>query len=131
MLLSEAVIELFPNLVSPDLSRKKSKSHWRGKRNKTKREKAAAILAKQKNTIISKQLIHGKEDVPMLVICDDNIDVCITEQYDTVDIKISNEELLACNIKVKGDCREEYLIVLIEKLIDRIVGQILQEKESV
>ncbi|MFK5926561.1 MAG: hypothetical protein QM483_08030 [Desulfuromusa sp.] len=131
MLVSDAVIKFFPALVSPDLTRKKSKSHWRGKRNKSRREKAAAVLAEQKDTVISKRLIHGKEDIPVLEICDDDIDVCITKQYDTVDIEISNKELLACDIEIEGNCREEDLIVLIENLIVRIANQIPQEKGNV
>ncbi|MEA3362313.1 MAG: hypothetical protein U9Q61_03480 [Thermodesulfobacteriota bacterium] len=48
MLLSDAGIEFFPELVEPVLTRKKSKSHWRKTRKNTKQEKAAAILATKK-----------------------------------------------------------------------------------
>ena len=95
MLLSDAIIKFFPELVNPDLTRKKSKSHWRRKRNKTKREKFALILAEKKSFIIVRRLIHGKEDFPIFDISDDEISICITNQYDTVEIDISNEDLLA------------------------------------
>ena len=120
MLLSVAVIKFFPELVTPDLTRKRSKSHWRKTRNKTKKEKVAAVLAEKKDSIISKQLIHEKEDFPVLEICDDEIDACITKEYDTLEIDISNEDLLAHDIEMVGDYSEEDLIVLIENFIGRL-----------
>ncbi len=124
MLISDAVIKFFPVLVSPDLSRKKSKSHWRKTRNKNKREKAAAILAEKKHTIISRPLIHGKEDFPVLEICDDDIDVCITKEYPTVEIDISRKEILTHDIEITGDCRREDMMLLIENLIDQLANQV-------
>jgi len=120
MLISDAVIKFFPALVSPDLSRKKSKTHWRKTRNKNKREKAAAILAEKKHTIITRPLIHGKEDFPVLEICDDDIDVCITKEFDTVEIEISIEDLMAHDIEISGDFTDEDLIILIGNLIDQL-----------
>jgi len=71
MLLSDTVRKYFPELVTPDLTRKKSKSHWRKIRNKNGREKAATILTEKKNAIITKKLIYEKEEFPILDISDD------------------------------------------------------------
>jgi hypothetical protein len=119
MLLSDAVIKFFPELARPNLTRQKSKSHWRGTRNKTRREKSANALAEKKRTIITKQLIHGKDDFPVLDISDNEIDVCITKEYDTLEIDINDEDFLAHDIEMVGNYREEDLIVLTGNLINR------------
>jgi flagellar FliL protein len=49
----------------------------------------------------------------------------------TMKLELSNEELLACDIEIEGDCSEEDLIVLIEKLIGRVATQISLQKGSV
>lgn len=120
MLISDAIMKFFPALVSPDLTRNKSKSHWRKTRNKTRKEQTAGALAEKKHTIITKRVIHGKENFPVLDISDDEISVCISKQYDTVEIDISNEDLMAHDIEIIGDFTEEDLIVLIGNLIDRL-----------
>jgi len=94
VLLTEVIKKYYPNLVNPDLKRSTSKSHWRRNRNKTRREKAAALLAEPKKTSISRQLISGKDDFPLLSICDDDLDIHVTKEYDTIDIKISDSDLL-------------------------------------
>ena len=123
MLLSDAIMKFFPELARPDLTRKKSKSHWRRSRNKTRREKAAHILAENKSSIIIRRLIHGKEDFPILWIGNDDLDVEVTKEYDTVEIDISNEDLLTHDIEIVGDCCDEDLTVLIKNLIDRVANQ--------
>ena len=122
MLLSEAIKKFYPELVNPDLTRRKSKSHWRTTRNKTRREKAATLLAEPKKTTICRELLHGKEDFPILWICDADLDVEVTSEHDTVKIDISNEDLLAHNIEMVGDCRDEDWRVLIENLIGQVVN---------
>ncbi|MEA3333167.1 MAG: hypothetical protein U9Q58_06195, partial [Pseudomonadota bacterium] len=122
MLLSDAVIKFFPELVEPVLTRKKSKSHWRKTRNKTKREKAAAILATKKNTVICKRLIHGKEEFPVLDISDDDVDICITKEFTTVEIDVSNDELTAHDIEMTGDCCRAEMTCLITDIINRIAA---------
>jgi len=122
MLLSDAIIKFFPEMAKPNLIRKKSKAHWRRVRNKTKKEKAATILTDKSRTIICRQLIHGTEDFPILDITDDEISICITKQYDTLEIDISNEDLLAHDIEIIGEYCEENLMFLIDSLIDRIAN---------
>lgn len=124
MLLSDAVIEFFPELVEPVLTRKKSKAHWRKTRNKTKQEKAAAILATKKNSVIGRRVIHGTEDVPVVDIADDDVDICITKEFPTIEIDVSNEDLIAHDIEITGDCSRADMISLIADLINRIAAQV-------
>jgi hypothetical protein len=124
VLLTEVIKKYYPNLVNPDLKRSTSKSHWRRNRNKTRREKAAALLAEPKKTSISRQLISGKDDFPLLSICDDDLDIHVTKEYDTIDIKISDSDLLAYDIEITGHCREEHLINLLDNLIDRVANKL-------
>ena len=122
MLLSEIIKKFYPELVNPDLTRRKSKSHWRTTRNKTRREKAASLLVEPKKTTVCRELIHRKEAFPILWICDDDLDVEVTKEYDTVEIDISNEDLLTHNIEIASDCRDEDWMVLIGNLIGRVAN---------
>jgi len=129
MLLSNAIKKKYPNLTNPDLTRRKSKSHWRGKRKKTRRERAATILAKSKRSTISRRLVHRKEDFPLLCISDGDLDINIMKEHDTVDIEISDAELLIYDIEITGRCSEEHLIDLLDRLIDRVAANLLKKKE--
>lgn len=120
MLLSDAVRKYFPELVTPDLTRKKSKSHWRKNRNKTGREKAAARLVEKKGAIITKELIHKKEQFPILEISDDETDIWVAKEYDILTMDITTADLLSHDIEMVGDFHEEELIVLLENLIDQL-----------
>ena len=124
MLLSEVIKKNYPKLVNPDLTRRRSKSHWRIQRNKTRREKAAGLLAKPKKTSICRQLINCKDNFPLLCICDDDLDISVSKEDDTISINISDDDLLAYDIEMTGHCREEHLIDLLDKLIDRVANRL-------
>ncbi|MEA3362312.1 MAG: hypothetical protein U9Q61_03475 [Thermodesulfobacteriota bacterium] len=71
-------------------------------------------------------MIHGKEEFPVLDISDDEVDICITKQFATIEIDVSNEELIAHDIEITGDCRKTERICLITNLINRIAAQVEQ-----
>jgi len=124
MLLTKAIQKFYPELVDPVLTRHKSKSHWRGQRNKTIREKAAALLAKPKIKTICRQPTSCKDVFPLLSICDEDLDVWVPKEFAAVEIAVTEAELLNFDIEMTGHCREEYLIDLLDKLIDRVANQL-------
>ena len=123
MLLREAVKKFYPELVTPDLTRRTSKAHWHKERNKSKRERAAAILAEPKASTIYSKLIHVMDDFPVVDVCDDDIDFCVSTKVYSVEITVSDTDLLNCDIEITGKCREKLLIELINNLIERVANQ--------
>ena len=120
MLIREAIVKFFPELVAPDLVRKTSKKHWRKTRKQTTKEKAVAVLMQSKEAVIQRKIIHGQESVPILDISDDDLSVCVNREYATVNIDISYEDLVAYDVEITGDSSDRELMDLIENMLSQV-----------
>lgn len=123
-MLRDVVTECFPDLVNPDLTRRARRRHWRKTRNKSRREKAAALLVEQKPCVIDCPIIHGHEDIPLVEICDEDLDICISKEFETVDIEVSHAELLSYDIEITGEYQHQDLVKLASQLIGRIADNL-------
>lgn len=106
MIVSDLIRKYFPELASPNLSRKPSRKHWRKTRNLTRSEKAAILLTSAKYRTIQRPPVRTESEYVLAWICDDDIDHCVTEPCVVITIDVTYEELATCTIEIVGDMLE-------------------------
>ncbi|MFK5927684.1 MAG: hypothetical protein QM483_13730 [Desulfuromusa sp.] len=81
------------------------------------------MLIQPKEVVIPRKVIHSQENIPIQEISDDDLSVYVGQDYPTVNIDISYEDLMTYIIEITGVFSERDLVDLVENILSEAEHQ--------